>query len=122
MSYTWGIPRAAESTMPIAAPSSWEWITSYRSREHATHGRERQRQVEGNLLKRGTDPHPVQKRRTQAAEHAQARQIDGLAKRVGDEIDRVPELEERPDAVILAEGRATGLEEGLRSDHQDAHE
>ena len=34
----------------------------------------------------------------------------------------MPQLEESPDAVVFTEGRAPGLEERLRRNHEDFHE
>ena len=47
--------------------------------------------------------------------------VTSLPERIGDEIDGVPQLEQRANAVVFAEGGAPGLEERLRRDHQDAH-
>ena len=45
-----------------------------------------------------------------------------VAERIRHQIDLVPELGERPDAMKLAERRAAGLEERLGRDHQNAHD
>ena len=47
--------------------------------------------------------------------------LDVTPERVGDEIHRVPQRRQRADAVKFGEGRAPGLEERLRRDHQDVH-
>ncbi len=55
------------------------------------------------------------------AKDPQAWHVDIGAEGIGDEIDRVAEVEKRPDAVILAEWRPPRLEEGLGSNHQNPH-
>ena len=80
-----------------------------------------QRQVERNLRRRRTNPHVADERRTRAAEDPQPRHRDVAAEGIRDEIDRMAQLEQRANTVILAERRAPGLEERLRGDHQDAH-
>ena len=67
-------------------------------------------------------PHTVDERRPQTAKDAQARHRHVAAERIGHEIDLVPELGERPDAMEFAERRSPGLEERLRRDHQNAHD
>ena len=89
--------------------------------ERAAQRRERQQRIERQLGERGTDLHLADERRPQRSEHAQARHHDVLPERIGDEIDLVPEIGERADAVELAERRAARLEERLGRDHQDAH-
>ena len=51
----------------------------------------------------------------------EAGHLDIPAERIRDEVDRVAESQERPDAMELREGRAPGLEERLRRDHQNVH-
>ena len=46
--------------------------------------------------------------------------VDVAADRIGDQIDAVPELDQRLDAVVFAERRAARLEERLGREHQDA--
>ena len=103
-------------------PSSCEWTASYRSRSARRSAVNVSARSSGTFASDGPIRDLVHERRPQAAEHAQARQSTRPAERIRDEIDRVPELEQRADAVVLAERRAPGLEERLRRDHQDAHE
>ena len=51
--------------------------------------------------------------------NAQTSHLDVTSERVGHQIDRVPELDERADAVVFAERGAPGLEKRLRGDHED---
>ena len=76
---------------------------------------------ERDLGPRRPNPDAVHKRGSQAAEDAQARQRHVTTKRVRDEINRMTQLEQCPDAMVFAERRSPGLEKRLRSDHQDFH-
>ena len=64
----------------------------------------------------------MDERRTRASEHAQTRELDVTAEWIRDEVNGMPELEQRPDAMVFAERCPTGLEERLRGDHQDFHD
>ena len=55
------------------------------------------------------------------SEHAQARHLYILTKRIGDEIHLMAQRRESPDAVKFAERRPARLEKRLGRDHQDAH-
>jgi hypothetical protein len=83
---------------------------------------ERQEQIERQFRQRGPDADTAHERRPQAAKHAQARHRHVAAEGIGDQIDLVPEADQRPDAVKLAERRAPGLEERLRRNHENAHD
>jgi hypothetical protein len=48
--------------------------------------------------------------------------VDVFAEWIGDEVDRVPEIQQRADAVIFAEWGAPRLEERLGGDHQNPHQ
>ncbi len=85
----------------------------------ATQRRDRQRHVERHLGERRPDADIRDERRSQAAKDAQARHRHVVAERVGHQIDRVPEFDERADAVVFAERGAPGLEKRLRRDHED---
>ena len=61
------------------------------------------------------------RRAAASAMQPQARHRHVPSERVRHEIDRVAELDQRADTVVLAERRAPGLEERLRGNHQDAH-
>ena len=83
---------------------------------------QRQRHVQKQFGRRGADLHARDERGPGRAEDAQTRQRDILAERIGDEVDRVAEIEKRADAVILAERRAPRLEKRLGRDHQNPHQ
>jgi hypothetical protein len=82
---------------------------------------DRQRQVERQLLPRRPDADARHERRPGAAEDTKPRHRDVMAERIGHQIDGVTQLDERADAVVLAEGGAPGLEERLRRNHENAH-
>ena len=88
----------------------------------AVQRRQRQRHVQKQLGRRRADLHARDERRPGRAKDAQARQRDILAEWIGDEVDRVAEIEKRADAVILAERGAPRLEERLGRDHQYPHQ
>ena len=91
-------------------------------RRDAPRDRQQHQRIEHDLGERRTDAHLADKRRAQAAEDAQIRQLDITADRIGHQIDVMAEFAERLDAVVLAEGRAARLEKRLGREHQDAHE
>ncbi len=74
--------------------------------------------VEQDLGPGRPDGHARQPRRTAGPDDAQIRQRHVRTKRVRDEVHKMPQLYQRLDPVVLAEGRAAGLEEGLRRQHQ----
>jgi hypothetical protein len=61
------------------------------------------------------------KRGAPRPEDAESGHLDTLPERVRDQINGMPELDERANAMILAERGAPGLEERLRRDHQNPH-
>ncbi len=81
-----------------------------------------QREIERDFRQRGSNPHIPDERRTQAAKDAQPGHRHVAAERVGHEVNRMAELEKRPNAVVFAERRSPGLEKRLRSDHEDFHD
>ena len=91
------------------------------AREREARGRQGQRQVEGDLGPRRADAHVLDERRPQAATNRQTAHLDVASERVGHQIDGMTQRDERPDAMKFGEGRAPGLEERLRCDHQDVH-
>ena len=116
------MPSTPAISTPMKLPSSCEWTASYRSasaRRRAVTVRVRS---SGIFAQRRADPDLVHEGRAQTAEHPQTRQRHVAAERIRDEIDGMAELEQRTDAVVLAERRAPGLEERLRRDHQDFHD
>jgi hypothetical protein len=90
--------------------------------ERTPQGREREREIERDFRERRSNPDLVDEGRAQTPEHPEARQRDVPAEWIRHEIDCMAELEQRTDAMVLAERRAPGLEERLRRDHQDFHD
>jgi hypothetical protein len=88
----------------------------------AVQRRQGQRHIQKELGRRRADLDAGDERRPGRAKNPQARQRDISPERISDEVDRVTEIEKRPDAVILAEGSAPRLEERLRGDHQYPHQ
>ena len=82
---------------------------------------QRERRIEWNLGQGWTDADAPEKGRTEAPKESQPRQGDVRPERIRDQVDGVPEIDECPDPVVLAERGAPGLEEGLRRDHEDFH-
>ena len=90
-------------------------------RQGAPQRRHGQREIERRLREGRPDAHLADERRTQAAKHTQPRHRHIPPERIRDEVNRMPQLEECPDAVIFAEGCAPGLKERLRRNHEDLH-
>ena len=63
----------------------------------------------------------MEKWRPHTAEDSQAAHRHVCSKGVRDEIDLMPEIGQRANAMKLTEGRAARLEERLGRDHQNAH-
>ena len=63
----------------------------------------------------------MNERRSQAAEHSETGMGHVPTERVRNKINRVAELGQRADPVVLAERRPAGLEERLRGNHEDFH-
>ncbi len=91
-------------------------------RHHAAESGQHQLHIERNLRQRRTDPDAANERRPRAAKDAQAGHLHVVTERIGDEIDLMAEGRQRADAMKLAEGRSTRLEERLRRDHQNAQD
>ena len=116
-------PSAEATIKPIAPPSSWE-CTRPNWRRHLKADVERldgQQNVERHLHQRRSDAHARHEGRTPRPVDPQSRQIDIPAKRVGDQVNRMTQIHQRPDAMVFAEGCAPGLEERLRRNHEDTH-
>ena len=102
-------------------PSSCEWTASYRSASTRRIAVSASAASSGTLASDGPMPTLTEEGRTQAPEDPQPRQGDVRPERIRDQVDGVPEIDECPDAVVLAERGAPGLEEGLRRNHEDFH-
>ena len=63
----------------------------------------------------------MDKGRTDAPEHTKTGERDLLAKRVGNKIDGMSQLEEGPNSMIFTERRPPRLEERLGGNHEDFH-
>ena len=90
-------------------------------REHTTHCGERQHDVERDLRHGRTDSDVGHKWRAEASEDTQSRQRHVAAEWIGDEVNRMAEIQKRTDPVVLAERRPPRLEKRLGGKHQDFH-
>jgi hypothetical protein len=86
-----------------------------------SHGRQRQREIQRNLGEGGTDPDLPDERRSDAPKDPQARKRDIATEGVRDKVDRVAQIEQRPDAMVFAERCTPRLEKRLRGNHEDLH-
>src|SRR5215471_10704411 len=80
-----------------------------------------QQKIEWNLRERWPHPDTANKGRPPAAKQSKPVHRHVASERISDEIDLMPELSERSDAMELAERRAARLEERLGRNHQKAH-
>src|SRR4029453_7787464 len=82
---------------------------------------ERERQVERNFRERRTDTNVMNKWRPRAPKESQSRHRYVTAKRIRDQIDSMSKIDQGANPMVFAEWSASGLEERLRSNHEDSH-
>ena len=83
---------------------------------------EGERGVERNLGHGRSDADVAEEGWPQAPENPQPGQRDVAAEGIRDQVHGVAEIDEGPDAVVLAERSAPGLEKRLRRNHEDFHD